>query len=869
MADWMNALLRGLGAVTPWASALALALLLVRRLAKGRVPARAWRLVWLVLALRLALPVDISLPRAPVQMTLPPALAQRETAAPRQEMAGVDVSAAGAEALPGAVGEGVPAPAPPGQTRAPAADTPAARPAAQVDWAALLALAWAAGAAGYLLVQLGIYAAFLSGLRRSRRPVGERAVLAAAQAAFGGALPIYESGRAASPMLVGLLRPALYLPEGLPRQALCYILPHEARHRRAWDVPYQFLLTLAQAVQWYNPVMHLLARRARADMELACDEAVLRGRDAAYRQAYGAAVLDTLKAQRRRGVLCTGFAGGKRTLKERFVQMLDTGEKRGGKALCALALALVLALSTLVACAAGGDPAASGGSGVGDGASAASGEVPDAGAAGAETARTLLARIFTAPNEEYRDTSWALDAAMGVRPFDDDARAEAEKAGEAFLASVAAIMDGVAAEDQLDGSSRVWIAIQEVQMPFLTGGDRLEPVEITLEPTASPSIFTYHVNALLTLEDGGTQELAFTGNIQLDEDGLVDFMILGGDGARVLSELHKPQPPVWPVPAYTYTVRGYTQEHQALDIAAAAGAEIVSVRSGTVTAAAQDEKLGNYVVIDDGAGRVYTYAHCGELLVEERAFVACGQRIATVGSTGQASGNQLHLAVTQDGEPVDPMQELADVMPAGNALRQEIETHKEKAEEYQRLAEASEGDAARKHYEAYAAQEAEKMKQAQEEWAAWAASDTDAAYWDGGEFMWPLPGYTALSMDHGIERTIYGVKDVHRGMDIPAPEGTPVYAACDGVVSTEAHWAYGTCVKLSVNSEMALLYGHLSARYVEDGDVVIRGQKIGAVGSTGNATGEHLHFELDVNGSPASVRPYLDPEIEKNLTLPE
>ncbi len=168
-------------------------------------------------------------------------------------------------------------------------------------------------------------------------------------------------------------------------------------------------------------------------------------------------------------------------------------------------------------------------------------------------------------------------------------------------------------------------------------------------------------------------------------------------------------------------------------------------------------------------------------------------------------------------------------------------------------------------YTQYSEAEMQKMKDAQAEWAAWASSSTNVEYWDGGTFQWPLPGYTRISSDFGTTRVIYGVKDVHRGMDIPAPAGTPIYAACDGVVSTKAHWSYGTCVKLSINSSMVLIYGHMSARYVNDGDVVTRGQKIGAVGSTGNSTGNHLHFELDVNGSPTSLRQYLDPAIESQL----
>ena len=75
MSAALPAAARALAAVTPWVTALVLVCLLVRRLARGRVAAQTFRLVWLVLAIRLALPVDISLPAAPVQMQLPAAAA--------------------------------------------------------------------------------------------------------------------------------------------------------------------------------------------------------------------------------------------------------------------------------------------------------------------------------------------------------------------------------------------------------------------------------------------------------------------------------------------------------------------------------------------------------------------------------------------------------------------------------------------------------------------------------------------------------------------------------------------------------------------------------------------------------------------------
>ena len=156
------------------------------------------------------------------------------------------------------------------------------------------------------------------------------------------------------------------------------------------------------------------------------------------------------------------------------------------------------------------------------------------------------------------------------------------------------------------------------------------------------------------------------------------------------------------------------------------------------------------------------------------------------------------------------------------------------------------------------ADNAEKQKVAQQEWAAWAASNNVGFEFSGGAFAWPIPGYTSLSSDFGTTRTIYGVTDVHRGMDVPAPAGTPIYAAADGQVSTSNHWTYGVSVKISHGSGLATIYGHMTTRTVSDGQMVAKGTQIGTVGSTGNSTGNHLHFEVNLNGRPVSAHPYLN-----------
>lgn len=174
-------------------------------------------------------------------------------------------------------------------------------------------------------------------------------------------------------------------------------------------------------------------------------------------------------------------------------------------------------------------------------------------------------------------------------------------------------------------------------------------------------------------------------------------------------------------------------------------------------------------------------------------------------------------------------------------------------------AQADEAAAQAQAQEAALADKQKEYDAAEAEWRAWAASSTNETY-ANGDFQWPIPGYYSLSSDYGVTRVIYGRPDVHRGMDIPAPAGTPIYAAADGVVSTNNHWTYGISVKISHSPSLATIYGHMTSRAagIADGVMVAKGQVIGYVGSTGNSTGNHLHFEVNVNGSPTSARPYLD-----------
>ncbi|MEZ5285487.1 MAG: M23 family metallopeptidase [Vicinamibacterales bacterium] len=114
--------------------------------------------------------------------------------------------------------------------------------------------------------------------------------------------------------------------------------------------------------------------------------------------------------------------------------------------------------------------------------------------------------------------------------------------------------------------------------------------------------------------------------------------------------------------------------------------------------------------------------------------------------------------------------------------------------------------------------------------------------------LWPTHGWLS-SGTGGRADPFTGEADFHPGLDISADRGTPVYATADGVVTQAArNGAYGNLIVIDHQFGVETRYGHLSAFRVQRGQNVKRGDLIGLVGSTGRATGPHLHYEVRVNG---------------------
>lgn len=139
------------------------------------------------------------------------------------------------------------------------------------------------------------------------------------------------------------------------------------------------------------------------------------------------------------------------------------------------------------------------------------------------------------------------------------------------------------------------------------------------------------------------------------------------------------------------------------------------------------------------------------------------------------------------------------------------------------------------------------------------ANNGSVLKYDGGVFKFPLAAYTRISDEYGMRiHPTLGVEQFHNGVDFASPKGTAIYAAYDGrVVAATYSATMGNYIMIDHGDGLYTIYMHASALYVKTNDVVVRGETIAAVGSTGRSTGNHLHFSVRLNGEYVSPWNYL------------
>ncbi|MFQ7688837.1 MAG: M56 family metallopeptidase [Butyricicoccus sp.] len=225
-----------------------------------------------------------------------------------------------------------------------------------VDITDILLTLWLAGVIACVLWQGIGYYRLIRSLKGTSQPV-ERADLhtilqeQCADLVIDREIPLRVSSAADCPMLAGFIHPTLYLPdERISRTDAAFIFRHELTHYKHGDLWLKLLLLAARCLHWFNPLVHLIARFAQEDIEAACDDAVVRGHDGAYRRAYGETILRSAIAQaQKRKALVSCFGDDKKTLIRRFEGLFDKSVKKRGVALVVMIALLVGSLSCTIA----------------------------------------------------------------------------------------------------------------------------------------------------------------------------------------------------------------------------------------------------------------------------------------------------------------------------------------------------------------------------------------------------------------------------------------------------------------------------------------------------------------------------------------
>lgn len=388
------------------------------------------------------------------------------------------------------------------------------------------------------------------------------------------------SDRIISPVTVGVIRPVILLPKCMDydKKTMDFILAHELVHIKRFDVLMKYLSAAAVCVHWFNPLAWIMFRMNCRDIELACDEEVLKitgGDPAEYAMAL-------ISAEENKAALTAGF--GSSEIKERIGAIMNFKNK---SVICIAAAAVLVAASMTVFVSA--DFFRSD-------ASADTAETSDV----QEDKTAYIAKKIFVGTSQYL-TEAALNNEKPASPLTFDA------INKDYFADISEYL------------GKISVMIDADTENYLVKG-----VSVTMNGKTG----SYPAAAEGSADETDTTEIAFVYPVQNNSIS-ADFQS---------------------------RAEGSENFHHGIDFAwsGSEGSDVSAAADGIVSAADYNSNYGNYVVIDHGNGYSTIYAHLSEISVSIGDIVKTGEKIGLLGSTGAATGANLHFEVHEDGVARDP-----------------------------------------------------------------------------------------------------------------------------------------------------------------------------------------------------------------------
>ncbi len=223
----------------------------------------------------------------------------------------------------------------------------------------------------------------------------------------------------------------------------------------------------------------------------------------------------------------------------------------------------------------------------------------------------------------------------------------------------------------------------------------------------------------------------------------------------------------------------------------------------------------------------------------------------------ESKAQKLALITEKSGQQEQNFEEIAKLEGEIQQLEQSISKEKQAQAERERRARE---EALRKANEAKAKKAQYSNRSSVSSTTAYSAPSYENSYTGNlgsGMLGWPVPGARRISSGYGY-RSISIHSGFHTGIDIPSPMGTPAVAAESGTVIFAGYsGSYGNLMKVQHSNGIVTYYAHLSGFVASVGSSVSKGQTIALIGSTGNSTGPHLHFEVRINGAHTNPLNYV------------
>lgn len=406
---------------------------------------------------------------------------------------------------------------------------------------------------------------------------------------------IVISEKVSAPFVAGFRQPVIFLPEGLDKEEQRLIILHERIHIRRRDYLIKPVAFCVASIHWFNPLVWLAFYLMEQDMEASCDEAVLSKGGYEHKKLYARTLLRFAQAPKR--TLGCPIAFGENGTKARIENVVKLKKVKNYvwiAGVAAVGLAAVLLL------------------------------VNDKEATQADS--VVTARAEQLPQEEQLlQTQESMEEQTNEMASEEVAEEEQKK-------------EAIKQEESLK---------QEEKKRIEEELEKLEAQEKEIEKLVEAEEKANQIVLVEIQEQSVAQEDAYLSILRNEEGIYEEYGILyrnpvaeakisNGFGSR------------------THPLSGEEIMHSGVDLAAEKGTEIVAAAKGEVYETGFDKNAGNYLILLHGNGEMTYYANCDTILVKEGAEVEMGEKIATVGSTGAATGAHLHFAISYRGSYMEP-----------------------------------------------------------------------------------------------------------------------------------------------------------------------------------------------------------------------